>query len=296
MGAKAVRHQKGVTVKEKFLEFRACLQDVRFDLMTQGVPTMQEDGKPLPLTQLIENFREAHPRAQLPKSVQKALSVRNVLIVKNMGLVGRVAIRHKNPQVPHEDMEQAGVLGLIRALEEYDPSRAAFSTFAIIWIRAAVQKALSSGGKADVGGYTQDDRKAAAIYARTGQMPTAKEMKLAPSKLQHERVSKAVLSLDEPARGPGDAGGERLLGDSATYPDQKTAEQELLHDEALRVLELSLDRVLTHVEGQMVRRALLGGETLRDVAKSLGYTFGHAWALKERALGKLNAALKPILR
>lgn len=292
-------------MKEKYLEFRAICQDVRVEMSSLGMQTLdKDDGSPLPLTDLVAIYQEARPGQKHTPKIRQALITRNMLLLQNMGLVGRVAHRYSNKFLAHEDLEQAGVFGLIRALDEYDPARASFSTFAIIWIRAAVQKALQAAGKLDVGGASREDRLAAKTYARTGKMPSAKEMGVAPSKLEHERQKKVNVSMEETrgalgsgwrCRGVG-AGDELSVGDLLTYEDQQNAEQMLLREEAIQVAAMSLDRVLNPVEEIIVRRAVLGEENLRDTARFLDMPIGSVWKAKDRAIEKLRGALKEHLR
>jgi RNA polymerase sigma-B factor len=66
-----------------------------------------------------------------------SIRVRNQLVQLNMGLVRKVAhrIAHQCPE-PYEDLEQIGCLGLIAAIERFDPTQGcAFSSFAVPYIR-----------------------------------------------------------------------------------------------------------------------------------------------------------------
>ena len=66
-----------------------------------------------------------------------SVHIRNRLVKLNMGLVRKVAHRlaHQCPE-PFEDLEQCGYIGLITAIERFDPSQGyAFSSFAVPYIR-----------------------------------------------------------------------------------------------------------------------------------------------------------------
>ncbi|NJK42068.1 MAG: RNA polymerase sigma factor SigF [Acaryochloridaceae cyanobacterium SU_2_1] len=68
------------------------------------------------------------------------VQVRNRLVRLNMGLVRKVAHRlaHQCAE-PYEDLEQCGFLGLITAIERFDPSQGyAFSSFAVPYIRGEI--------------------------------------------------------------------------------------------------------------------------------------------------------------
>lgn len=71
---------------------------------------------------------------------QPSVKVRNQLVKLNLGLVKKVAYSvSKQCAEPYEDLEQIGYLGLIRAIERFDPTvGCAFSSFAIPYIRGEI--------------------------------------------------------------------------------------------------------------------------------------------------------------
>lgn len=79
-----------------------------------------------------------------------SLSLRNKLVRLNSGLVRKIAHRvsHQCAE-PYEDLEQIGYLGLIRAIERFDPSQGcAFSSFAVPYIRGEMLHFLRDRGSA----------------------------------------------------------------------------------------------------------------------------------------------------
>ena len=69
---------------------------------------------------------------------------RRELVEKNLRLVIPVAKRYRGYGLPFEDLIQEGNIGLMKAVERYDPDRGRkFSTYATWWIRQAVQKAVA---------------------------------------------------------------------------------------------------------------------------------------------------------
>lgn len=70
---------------------------------------------------------------------------RNRIVVENLGLVRFVANQFVGRGLPVEDLEQAGAIGAMRAVEKFDPTRGvAFSTYAVYWIRQAIQRELET--------------------------------------------------------------------------------------------------------------------------------------------------------
>jgi RNA polymerase sigma factor (sigma-70 family) len=70
---------------------------------------------------------------------------RNRMVEANVALVAHIARRLRPPDspVPHVDLVQEGIIGLMQAVERFDPERGhRFSTYASWWIRGAILGAL----------------------------------------------------------------------------------------------------------------------------------------------------------
>jgi RNA polymerase sigma-B factor len=76
------------------------------------------------------------------------VSLRNQLVRLNAGLVRKIAHRISYQCAePYEDLEQIGYLGLIRAIERFNPSQGcAFSSFAVPYIRGEILHFLRDRG------------------------------------------------------------------------------------------------------------------------------------------------------
>jgi RNA polymerase primary sigma factor len=73
---------------------------------------------------------------------------RTEVLERHMGLVTHAAARYRGLGLPMEDLVQEGAIGLLRAIDTYDPGRgAAFSTYAPWPVRSAIRRAVTQRGR-----------------------------------------------------------------------------------------------------------------------------------------------------
>ena len=107
------------------------------------------------------------------------------LVQANLRLVVAIARRYRATGVPLLDLVQEGNLGLLQAVEGYDPDKGfAFTTYATWWIRQAITKSIEAGGRSlSIDVLTRDELALArlqeawdAFVAEHGRQPTPADL------------------------------------------------------------------------------------------------------------------------
>ena len=87
-------------------------------------------------------------RRQLRREIEQALTAREELVRSNARLVISIAKRYQNLGLPLMDLIQEGNIGLLRAIDRFEPARGLrLSTYATWWVRQGINRAVANQGR-----------------------------------------------------------------------------------------------------------------------------------------------------
>lgn len=226
-------------------------------------------------------------------------------IEANKGLVYKAARRFLVPGeergMEYDDLVQEGMIGLIRAIEKFEPERKLkFSTMATWWIRQAITRALDDQQSAihipvyKLGELRRMRRVEQQLQQALCRQPSDEELAEAANMTVERIVSlrglRGVLtpsSLEEVIVGESDP---VRLGDALVDPSEDTEEQALANASS-SALFARLQKILDPRERQILawRYGFAGREyTLEEIGRKLKVSRERVRQIEERALGKLR--------
>lgn len=256
-------------------------------------------------------LRDLGQRARLPASVERRLvrsaitgdrHARAQLVEAFLPLIGSIAGNYRrSPQITRIELMQEGVVGLLRALERYDPTLGVpFWGYASWWVRQAMQqlvaelsrpvvmsdRALRQLSKIKDAKSELESGRQAATLSRLSEYTGVEPTQLA-NLIAADRPPKA---LEEPIRS--EEGETGMFGELL---DDPLAEDEYEHV-ITSIASSQLRDLLSSLSDRerMVLEARYGpdkdAESLRQIAGRLGLSSERVRQLENRALGKLRSA------
>ena len=255
------------------------------------------DTRRMPKTYRTKRDLVAAAQAREPGS-------RDALVEEFLPLIGSVArVYRSSPAVDRSELMQAGVLGLLRALERYDLDLGTpFWAYASWWVREAMQRLVSELGRALVLSDRASRELARIRAARRALLqcharePSYGDLADATG-IPRDRVDHLIAAerrpraLEEPIGGDADAG--PTLADRLADPSAEDHYDRVLSPLDTEALPSLLEELETRERWIVSQRFGLDGSprTLRDLAGVLGVSAERVRQVEAAALDKLRAAV-----
>jgi RNA polymerase primary sigma factor len=227
---------------------------------------------------------------------------RDRMVRANLRLVVNIARGYTGKGLGLQDLIEEGNLGLLRAVEGFDPAMGTrFSTYASYWIKQSIKRALINSAKTiRIPAYMVEllskwRRASARLTEELGRTPTPEEIArvlgLARKKLPI--IKKAIRIYNStPQTDQSESGwslGEMVMDENLKSPeDELVAHDNLSHVmvmlETMDAREATVLRMRFGLDDQEPR-------TLKEIGESLGLTRERVRQIETEALGKLAAGL-----
>ena len=262
-------------------------------------------------TPLETYLREINETALLSAEEEKELSnritagdgsARDRMVRANLRLVVNIARGYTNKGLPIQDLIEEGNLGLLRAVEGFDPDmNTRFSTYASYWIKQSIKRALINSAKTiRIPAYMVEllskwRRATAKLDGELGRPPTqeevAKELQLPKKKLS---IVKTAIHLYNMTPQTDEDDGGWTMSDMIADERQKGPEVEMVDADNLKHVYRMLD-TMDPREATILRMRFglddAEPRTLKEIGESLGLTRERVRQIESEALKRLAKGL-----
>lgn len=234
---------------------------------------------------------------------------REKLIYAHLRFVVNMAKQYQGYGVPLADLINEGNLGLLRALQRFDPKRnVRFLSYAIWWVRQAIMKALNEQSRLI---RVSSDRRAKLKKIKQTELELMQELGMEPT---FEEVARQLGVPEEEIREAYNIVTYEVSLDAPVYPDnEKRTLVDIIDQDALPSPEEAVDRQEIQEQlreaikelperDQYILREYFGlneegkPKTLEEIGRTLGISRERVRQLKERALRTLRRRHARVLR
>jgi RNA polymerase primary sigma factor len=228
---------------------------------------------------------------------------RDRMVRANLRLVVNIARGYTGKGLSLQDLIEEGNLGLLRAVEGFDPGVGTrFSTYASYWIKQSIKRALINCGKTiRIPAYMVEllskwRRATSRLTEELGRTPTPEEIArvLGLAKKKLPIIKKAIrihnLTPQTDQSEQGWSLGEIVMDERLKNPEDELVEHDVLKS-ALEMLGAMESREATVLK---MRFGLEGHDphTLKEIGEKLGLTRERVRQIETEALGRLSDGLK----